>query len=75
MNLNNYLVNNEDGCLVDSATTRTILWNKKYFLNLILGKANVNMIIGYVNLIEGSRRANTILPNGAKLQINDASTR
>ena len=29
MNLNNQLVNNEDGCLVDSATTHIILQNKK----------------------------------------------
>ena len=29
------------------------------------------MFCGSTNLIEGSRRANIMLPNGAKLQIND----
>ena len=53
MNLNNHLVNNEDGCLLDSATTQTILRNKKYFHNLILTKANVNKISGSANLIGG----------------------
>ena len=69
MNLNNHLVNNEDGCLVDNVTTHTILQNKKYFHNLILAKANV---LCSTSLIEGSKRANIMLPNGAKLQINDA---
>ena len=66
------MVNNEDGCLVDNATMHTILWNKKYFHNLILAKANVTTIYGYANLFEGSGRANIMLPNGTKLQINDA---
>ena len=67
MNLNNHLVNNEDGCLLDSATTHTILRNKKYFHNLILAKTNVITISGFANLIEGSGRANIMLPNGTKL--------
>ena len=71
MNLNNHLVNNEDGCLVDSGTMHTILRNKKYFHNLILAKTNINTISGSANLIEGYGRANIMLPNGTKLQIDD----
>jgi hypothetical protein len=52
----------EDLCLADSCTTHTILRDKKYFQNLILNKASVNTISGLANLIEGSGRANIILP-------------
>jgi hypothetical protein len=52
----------EDLCLVNSCTTHTILRDKKYFQNLILNKAIVNTISGLSNLIEGSGRANIILP-------------
>ena len=65
-------MNNWDECLVDSATTHTIIRNKKYFTYLKLTKANVNTISDTTNLIDGSRRANILLPNGTKLQINDA---
>ena len=70
--LNNQKMNDGDECLVDSATTHTILRNKKYFTHLKLAKANVNTISDTTNLIDGSRRANILLPNGTKLQINDA---
>ena len=72
INLNNHLISNEDGCLVDNAITHTILRTKKYFQNLTLAKTSVNTIFGYANLIEGSGRANTLLSNGTKLQINYA---
>ena len=49
----------------------TILRNKRYFHNLILAKVNVNTISSSANLIEGSGRANIMLLNGTKLQIND----
>jgi hypothetical protein len=39
---------------------------------LILNKASVNTISGSSNLIEGSGRANIILPKGTKLCIDDA---
>ena len=50
MSLNNKLSDIEkqdtgDIYLVDSATTHTILWNQKYFLNLTLLKANVNISV------------------------------
>ena len=62
----------EDLCLADSCTTHTILRNKKYFQYLILKKASVNTISGSSNLIEGSERANIILPKGTKFCIDDA---
>ena len=52
----------EDFCLADSATTHTILKDKKYFQQLSLSKAYVNTISGSSNLIEGSERANIMLP-------------
>jgi hypothetical protein len=62
----------EDLCLADSCTTHTILRDKKYFQNLILNKTSVNTIFGSSNLIEGSRRANIILPKGTNFCIDDA---
>jgi hypothetical protein len=56
----------EDLCPADSCTTHTILKDNKYFQYLILNKASVNEISGSSNLIEGSRRANIILPKGTK---------
>lgn len=44
--------------LADSATTHTILKDKKYFQSLTLIKAKVNTISGSSNIIEGSGRAN-----------------
>lgn len=32
--------------------THTILQNKKYFLNLILGKAIVNTVSGFANIMK-----------------------
>ena len=60
-----------DACLVDCATTHTILRDKKYFSNLTLVSFNVQTISGLVNLIKGSKRATIILPNGTKFQIDD----
>ena len=68
----NSKMNREDFCLVDSATTHTILKDKKYFQILKLCKANVNTISSSSNLIEGSRRAIIMLPKGTKLYIDDA---
>ena len=45
---------------------------KKYFLNLIVTNASVSTISGTSDLIEGSGRANIMLPNGTKFHINDA---
>ena len=65
-------MNEDDVCLVDCATTHTILREKRYFLELTLIKANVSTISGTTNLVEGSERANIMLSNGTRFHINDA---
>ena len=66
-------MNSGDICLVaDYATTHTILGEKTHFLNLIVTNASVSTIFGASYLIEGSERANIMLPNGTKFHINDA---
>ena len=64
--------NNEDICLADSATTHTILKDKKYFSYLVLQEANVSTISGSIKLIEGSGRATLLLHGGTKIYIDDA---
>ena len=61
----------EDFCLANSATTHTILKDKRHFQSLILCKSNVNTISGSSNLIEGSKRAIIMLPRDTKLCIDD----
>ena len=61
-----------DVCLADCATTHTILRDKRYFLSLTLTSSNVSTISGTSNLIEGSERANIMLPKGTRFHINDA---
>ena len=61
-----------DACLVDCATTHTILLDKKYFSNLTLVPFNVQTISGLIDLIKGSGRATIVLPNGTKCQIDDS---
>ena len=65
-------VNDEILCLTDSGIIHTILKDKKYFLNLILAKANVSTISDVANLIEGYGRAHILIPDGTKFIINDA---
>ena len=60
-------INPEELCLLDSATTHTIFRNDKYFSSLVMQKANVQTISGSINLIEGSGRANVLLPKGGKI--------
>ena len=60
-----------DACLVDYATTYTILCDKKYFSNLTLVPFNVQTISSPFDLIKGSGRATIVLPNGTKFQIDD----
>ena len=59
-------------CLVDCATTHTILRDKKYFSNLTLVQSNVNTISSHVDLIKSSGRATIILPSNTPFQITDA---
>ena len=65
-------MNDGDICLADCETTHTILREKKYFSNLIVTNASVSTISGTSYLIEGSGRANIMLPNGLRFHINDA---
>ena len=55
-------INKDDICLLDSATTHTILKDKRYFSYLVMKEANVNTISGSTRLIEGSGRTNLLLP-------------
>ena len=64
-------MNEDDVCLIDCATTHTILQDKRYFIKLKLIKSNVGTIFGTTNLVEGSGRANIMLPNGIRFHIND----
>ena len=45
---------------------------KIYFFNLIKTNITVSTISGTSNLIEGSERANIVLPNGTRFHIYDA---
>ena len=61
-----------DACLIDCATTRTILRDEKYFSNVTLVPFNVQTISGPVDLIKGYGRATIVMSNGTKFQIDDA---
>ena len=60
-----------DVCLVNCATTHTIIRDKRYFLSLTLTSGNVSTISSTRNLIEGYGRSNIILPKGTRFHIND----
>ena len=60
-----------DACLVDCATTHTILRDKKYFSNLTLVTFNVQTISSPIDLVKGFGRATIVLPNDTKFQIDD----
>ncbi|BBG94747.1 Disease resistance protein CC-NBS-LRR class family [Prunus dulcis] len=62
----------KDICLADSATTHTILRDRKYFSKLMLTKAKVTTISGPADLIEGSGTTQIMLPNGTILSIQNA---
>ena len=62
----------KDVCLLDSATTHSILKDKNYFSTMTLRKANVHTISGSVEMIDGSGNATIMLPNGTTLHIEDA---
>ena len=63
---------NGELCLADCATTNTILRNKKYFSHLEMKETSVITISGSTNIIEGSGRANVLLPRGTRLIIENA---
>ena len=65
-------INGEDVCLVDSATSHTFFRSTKYFEHISMIKTGVITISGSSNIIEGSGKANIVLPNGTKLCIDEA---
>ena len=62
----------EELCLVDSATTNTILREIKYFQTLTKSKGKVMTIAGRDAVIVGSGRTIIILPMDTQLVIEDA---
>jgi len=52
----------KDMCLIDSATTYTILKSNKIFSFLIMRDINVSNIYSITNIFEDSRRAIILLP-------------
>ena len=64
-------INGGEICLTDSATIHSIFWDQKYFSHITLVEANVNLISGPANLIDGSRIATVMLPCGTIFHIND----
>ena len=65
-------INGGDFCLADSATTHSILRDRKYFSNLVLAKVKVTTISGPLDVIEGSGKAQIMLPNGTISSIKNA---
>jgi Reverse transcriptase (RNA-dependent DNA polymerase)/GAG-pre-integrase domain/Integrase core domain len=59
-------------CLIDSATTHSILSDKAYFTQFKPIQANVNTVAGVSKLIEGSGKACVVLPKGTMIKMNDA---
>ncbi|GJZ88943.1 disease resistance CC-NBS-LRR class family protein [Tanacetum coccineum] len=66
------IIDDEDICLVDSATTHTILKKEIYFSRLNLQESNVNTISGSAKLIKGYGKAHILLPGGTMFEIDNA---
>ena len=62
----------EEICLVDSGASNTILREVKYFQSLKKSKGSVMTIGGHDTVIVGSGQATFTLPNGTKLEIQEA---
>nr|GEV66582.1 uncharacterized protein [Tanacetum cinerariifolium] len=62
----------EDVCLVDRATTHTILKMRKYFSQINIQKSNVHTISDSAKLIEGSGKAYILLSGGTQFKIDNA---
>jgi len=54
-------INDEDMCLIDSATTYTILKSNKFFSCFIMRDINVSIIYSTTNIFEGPERAIILL--------------
>jgi hypothetical protein len=62
----------EEMCLVDSCTTKSILRETKYFQTLTRMSKNILTIAGRDAMIVGSGRATITFPNGTQVTIDDA---
>ena len=62
----------EEICLVDSGASNTILREVKYFRSLKKSKGSVMTIGGHDTVIVDSGQATFTLPNGTKLEIQEA---
>ena len=65
-------INDEDMCLIDSATTHTILKSNNFFSFFVIREVNVSTVFGTINIIKGYRRAIMLLPRGTRLHIKNA---
>ena len=54
--------NDEDICLINSATTHTILKSNNFFSCLVMREVNVSIISNTTNIFEDSRRAIILVP-------------
>ena len=59
-------------CLVDSATTHSILQDARFFESIKPYNSDVHTISGKSKLIEGYGTAKIMFPNGTRLTIGDA---
>jgi hypothetical protein len=59
----------EEICLIDSATTNTILWATKYFQTLAKKAGNIMKIAGSNAHVVGTGSATIVLPMGSQLVI------
>jgi len=66
------ITNDDYMCLIDSATTQTILKSSKFFSCLVMREVNVSTISGTTNIIEGFGRDIVLLPKGTRLHIKNA---
>ena len=57
---------------MNSDTMHTILMYKRYFSDLKSTKTIINIILGLIDLSEGTDKVSFILPNGTKIFIKDA---
>ena len=64
--------NGGDICLANSATTHTILRDRKYFSRLMLTKVRVTTMSSQSDVSESSGKAHIMLPNGTILSIQHA---
>jgi len=55
------ITNDEDMCLINSATTYTILKSNKFFSCLVMSEVNISIIYSITNIFEGSKRATILL--------------